>query len=109
MSCLDDELLMDAQEDARLIAHIQQVLPQELKEKFTEDDLYYFLDVLTEYYIRSGALEAQADDEGYVEINEEKAAAYLEKTARKDKVGHFTAEELLFFVDAQLSYDLPED
>ena len=87
MSSLDEELLMDAEEDARIVAHIQQVLPQELKEKFTEDDLYYFLDVLSEYYVHSGALDAQADDEGYVEIDEEKAAAYLEKTARKDKVG----------------------
>ena len=109
MSSLDEELLMDAEEDARIVAHIQQVLPQELKEKFTEDDLYYFLDVLTEYYVHSGALDAQADDEGYVEIDEEKAAAYLEKTARKDKVGDFTAEDLLFFVDASLSYDLSED
>ena len=91
MSSLDEELLMDAEEDARIVAHIQQVLPQELKEKFTEDDLYYFLDVLT------------------VEIDEEKAAAYLEKTARKDKVGDFTADDLLFFVDASLSYDLSED
>ena len=40
MSSLDEELLMDAEEDARIVAHIQQVLPQELKEKFTEDDLY---------------------------------------------------------------------
>ena len=39
MSSLDEELLMDAEEDARIVAHIQQVLPQELKEKFTEDDL----------------------------------------------------------------------
>ncbi len=109
MSSLDEELLMDAEEDARIVAHIQQVLPQELKEKFTEDDLYYFLDVLSEYYVHSGALDAQADDEGYVEIDEEKAAAYLEKTARKDKVGNFTAEDLLFFVDASLSYDLSED
>ena len=44
-----------------------------------------------------------------MEIDEEKAAAYLEKTARKDKVGDFTAEDLLFFVDASLSYDLSED
>ena len=109
MSSLDEELLMDAEEDARIVAHIQQVLPQELKEKFTEDDLYYLLDVLTEYYVHSGALDAQADDEGYVEIDEEKAAAYLEKTARKDKVGSFTADDLLFFVDASLSYDLSED
>ena len=35
--------------------------------------------------------------------------AYLEKTARKDKVGDFTADDLLFFVDASLSYDLSED
>ena len=44
MSNIDNELLQDAEDDARAIEFIQNYLPQELKEKFTEDELYYFLD-----------------------------------------------------------------
>ena len=45
MSAIDDELLNEAEEDAREIEFIRNYLPLELKEKFSDDELYYFLDV----------------------------------------------------------------
>lgn len=41
---LDEELMLDAQEDAEAVAYIKRHLPQELQEKFSEEQLYYFLD-----------------------------------------------------------------
>ena len=48
---MEDDFLLDAEEDARAVAFIQNYLPQDLKDKFTEDDLYYILDLIAEYYI----------------------------------------------------------
>ena len=39
---LDEELLKDAEDDQLTIEFIKRYLPQEVKEKFTEEDLYYF-------------------------------------------------------------------
>ena len=40
MASLDEELLQDAEDDARAVAYIQSRLPENLKAKFTEEVLY---------------------------------------------------------------------
>ena len=44
-------------------------LPQELKEKFSDDEFYYFLDLIDEYYSESGILDVQPDGDGYIEVD----------------------------------------
>ncbi len=105
MASLDDELLQDAQDDARAIAYIHSHLPQELQERFDDDTLYYFLDLIIEYYAESGILDTPADKDGCIEIDEEAIAEYLAKKAKKEKMGDFSAEDLLFFVQAQMDYE----
>lgn len=105
MASLDDELLQDAQEDARAVAYIKQHLPQELQERFTDDLLYYFLDLIVEYYANSGILDTPADKDGYIEVDEEAIAESLAKQAKKEKMGEFSSEELLFFVQAQMDFE----
>ena len=67
MGLEDDFLLADA-DDEKTIEFIKNYLPQELKEKFSDDELYYFLDLIDEYYSESGILDAQPDEDGYVDI-----------------------------------------
>jgi len=99
---LEEELLKDAEDDARTVAYIRKKLPQELKERFTDDMLYYFLDVMVEYYAESDVLDAEPDEEGFVEIDAEVIAEHLSAKASKEGVGNFSAEDLLFVVEAQL-------
>ena len=105
MASLDDELLQDAQEDARAVAYIRQHLPQELQERFTDDLLYYFLDLIVEYYANSGILDTPADKDGYIEVDEEAIAESLAEQAKKEKMGDFSPEDLLFFVQAQMDFE----
>ncbi len=42
MASFEEELQQDELDDAQTVAFIQQQIPQELKEKFTEEQLYYF-------------------------------------------------------------------
>ena len=46
MSSIDDEILQGAQEDAKEVAFIQNYMGVENRELFTEEDIYYCLDVL---------------------------------------------------------------
>lgn len=102
---LDDELLQDAQEDAATVAYIKMHLPQELQDKFDDDLLYYFLDLIVEYYAESGVLDATPDKDGFIELDEEEIANYLVKKAKKEKMGEFSPEDLLFVVQAQMDYE----
>ena len=80
MGLEDDFLLADA-DDEKTIEFIKNYLPQELKEKFSDDELYYFLDLIDEYYSESGILDAQPDEDGYVDIDLEEVVAYIVKEA----------------------------
>lgn len=104
MAILDDELMNDAQFDAEVITYVRNSLPQELKDKFDDDLLYYFHDLLEEYLAESDTLEAEPDEDGFVNVDVEKIATYLKKQAKKEKVGDFTEEELFFIVNAELSF-----
>lgn len=104
MASLDDELLQDAEDDARAVAFIQQQLPQELKEKFSEEQLYYFLDLIADYYATSGVLDATPDKDGYVDVDIEKMATELSNQAAKEKMGVFTPEEISFVIEAEMDF-----
>lgn len=104
MAVLDDELMQDAQFDAEVIEFVRQQLPVELKEKFDDETLYYFHDLLEEYLAESDVFESVADEEGYVNIDVEVIAEYMQKKAAKEGVGNFDKEDLLLVADAELSF-----
>ena len=72
-----------------------------VKEKFTEDDLYYFLDVIGEYYVD---LLEKTESEDEVDIDIDAVAEYIAKKARKEKMGDFDPEDLRWVVDGELEY-----
>lgn len=104
MSSEDDFLLDDALEDAKTVAFIKNYLPQELKERFTDEDLYYFLDLIIDYYATSGCLDAEPDEEGYINIDQDDIVEFLLTEAKKDNMKEFSAEELLFVVQGEMEY-----
>ena len=67
-----------------------------MKEKFSEDELYYFLDLIDEYYSESGILDVQPDADGYVDIDLEQVVEFIVKEAKKDEVGEYDPEDILF-------------
>lgn len=101
---LEDDFLLDDVDDEKTIEYIKNYLPQELKEKFSDDELYYFLDLIDEYYSESGILDAQPDAEGYVNIDLEQVADYIVKEAKKDEMGEFEPEDILFVVQGEMEY-----
>ena len=81
---LEDDFLLEDADDEKTVEFIKNYLPQELKEKFEDDELYYFLDLIDEYYSESGILDAQPDNDGYVNIDLEEVVAYIVKEAKKE-------------------------
>ena len=85
----EDDFLQDDLDDEKTIEFIKSYLPQELKD---------------EYYAQSGILDAQPDDDGCIEIDLEKVVDYIIKEARKDEMGEYDPEELLFIVQGEMEY-----
>ena len=100
----NDEFLADDLDDEKTIEFIKGYLPQDLKGKFTDDELYYFLDVIDEYYANSGILDADPDDEGFINIDLDKVVDYVIKEAKKDKIGEFEHDDILFVVQGEMEY-----
>lgn len=99
-----DDFLLDDTDDEKAIEFIKNYLPQELKDKFTDDEFYYFLDVMDEFYAESGILDAEPDEEGYVNLDLEEVAAFVVKEAKKDDIGDYDPEEILFVVQGEMEY-----
>lgn len=104
MSTEDNFMLDDAAEDAKTIAFIRNYLPQEMKERFTDEDLYYFFDLIVDYYAESGCLDAQPDEEGYINIDQDEIVDYLIQEAQKDGMDKFERDELLFVIQGEMEY-----
>ena len=101
---IDDELLLDAEDDVREIEFIRNQLPQELKDKFSDDELFYFLDVIIDYYTSSGVFDAEPDSDGCVEIDLAKVVDFVIKKAKKEDMGSYEHDDILFVVQAEMDY-----
>ncbi|KAA6326701.1 hypothetical protein EZS27_024229 [termite gut metagenome] len=100
----EDDYSLDDIDDEKTVEYIKNYLPQELKEKFSDDELYYFLDLINEFYTESGILDAEPDEEGYIDIDLEQVANFIVKEAQKDKMGTYDPEEILFVVQGEMEY-----
>ena len=86
------------------VAFIQNYLPQDLKGKFSNDDINYIVDLIYEYYESKGFLNDGADENASIDIDEEELIQFVVKNAQKDGVGKFEAEDITFIVQGELEY-----
>jgi len=101
MASFEDELRLDDEENRREIAFIRERLPQEVKPHFSEDDLYYFLDAIIDYYYESGILESTEEE---VDIDLQEVANAVTQKAFRDKQGNFDPEEVFYVVEADMDF-----
>ena len=99
----DNEFLLEDEDDEKTIEFIKNYLPQELKGKFT-DDLYYIFDLIVEYYTNSGCLDAQPDEEGYINIDQDEIVDYIIKESAEDGMGPYEPEDVFFVVQGEMEY-----
>ena len=97
-----DEFAMEDLEDEKTIAYIRERLPQDLKEKFSDDEFYFFLDTIYDYYDKSGILDSDSE---YVDIDINAIAEFIAKEAKKCKVGDYNPDDLYFVVEGELAYN----
>ena len=93
-------------DDDEAVKFIRNYLPQELKEKFSDDDINYIIDLIYEFYESKGVF---ADNDGndedeFVEFDEDALIRFVIKNAQKDGVGKYQSDEIAFIVQGELDY-----
>lgn len=101
---VNDEYFNEDIDDEKTVEYIKCALPQELKERYDDDTLYYILDLINDYFVTSGVLDQNADSDGYIDIDNEAIVEYIVKEAKRDNIGNFPAEEILLIVEAEAEY-----
>ena len=101
---MEDDFLLEDEDDEKTIEFIKNYLPQDLKGKFSDDELYYMLDLIVDYYTTSGCLDAQPDEEGYINIDQDEIVNYIIGEAKKDGMGPFDSDEVFFVVQGEMEY-----
>ena len=101
---MEDDFLLDAEDDVKAVEFIKNYLPQDMKDKFTDEDLYYILDLIAEYYTSSECLDAEPDEEGYIDIDLDEIVKYIVKEAKKDGMGPYEADDVFFVVQGEMEY-----
>lgn len=100
----EDNLFENAEDDAKTIAFIRKYLPQELQDKFSDEELYYFIDVIAEYYSQDGILDGPEGNEDYIDVDLEEVAKYVVKKAKEEGFGDYNVDEIYFVAEGEFEY-----
>ena len=105
MADMDNELMAGAEFDAQEVEFIKNYLPADVKDKFDEEQLYYILDVICEYYFNKGVFDEEADDDTEIEIDLDDVAAYVVEKAKKEEMGDFDPEDIFFVIQGDFEFN----
>jgi hypothetical protein len=97
----NDDLIYD---EADAVKFIKNYIPQDLKGKFSDDDITYIIDLIYEYYENQGFFDENMDDNQEVDIDEDALVAFVIKNAKKDGVGKYSDDEIMFIVQGEMEY-----
>ena len=97
---MDNDFLYD---DDDAVRFIKKYLPEELKNKFSDDDINYIMDLIYDFYNTKGFFEEE-DDDGEVEINEDELIAFVVKNALSDGIGKYAADDIALIIQGEMEY-----
>lgn len=99
----EDELLYD---DDQSVHFIKNQLPDDLKQKFTDDDIIYIVDLIYDFYDSKGLMDNNddEDDDSVVDFDEDELINFVVHNAVTDGVNKYKAEDIAVIVQAELDY-----
>ncbi len=97
----EEKKVLEYDEDDSL-RFIQEHLPEEMKDEFTDDEINYIVDLVYEFYEEKGFLDESDDSE--IEIDEDELLDYIFENAREDGIRDYTDEQIEAIVAGELAY-----
>lgn len=102
MMSSEKDLIQYDEDDA--VKYIQNHLPQEMKGKYSSDEINYIIDIVYEFYEEKGYMDEDADENVIVDIDEDEIVSYVLKNTKKDKINNFSAEDIAFIIQGEIAY-----
>ncbi|NLX81759.1 MAG: hypothetical protein GXZ03_09375 [Proteiniphilum sp.] len=97
----EEKKVLDYDEDDS-IKFIQNHLPEEFKNKFSDDEVNYIVDLIYEFYETQGLFDES--DDADIEIDVDLLLDFVVKNAKKDKIRDFSDDEIESIVAGELAY-----
>jgi hypothetical protein len=98
----EKDLIQYDEDDA--VEYIRNYLPQEMKDKYSNDEINYIIDIVYDFYEEKGYLGDDPDDDAIVSIDEDELITYVLKNTQKDKINNFSANDISFVIQGELAY-----
>lgn len=96
MSEIEDSIF----DDAEAVKYIQEHLPQDAQEVFSDDEVLYISDVIFDYYESNGLL----DEDEEVDIDMEELTEYVMKNSKRDGF-KFEADLVRWVIECEMDYE----
>jgi hypothetical protein len=84
------------------VKFIQNHLPEEMKNEFSDDDIIYIVDLVDEFFEKKGFF--NDGNEEYVDICEDELCQYAIKNANKGGVRKYTDAQIEAIIAAEMAY-----
>ena len=97
----EEKKVLEYDEDDSIV-FIQNHLPENLKNKFSDDEVNYIVDLIYEFYETEGFFEG--DDDTDIEIDVDELLLFVIKNVQKDKVRDFSEDDIENIVAGGLAY-----
>lgn len=91
-------------DESEAVKFIQSHLPEEMKGKFSDDEINYVIDILYEYYEERGLFLDNVDVDSQVNISEDELIEYVMKHVRKENVVSLAEDQLSAIIQGELDY-----
>ncbi len=98
----EEKQVFEYDEDESIV-FIQNHLPEEMKNKFTDDEINYIVDLIYEFYESEGFFDDNDSDDD-VEIDIDELLDFVAKNAKKDGVRDFSEDEIEGIVASEFAY-----
>lgn len=96
----DDDIVYD---DENAVKFIRKTLDSDIAKRVSDDDIYYVIDLIYEFYESKGFMDDDNGD-GEIEFADDELIDYALANARKDGFEKLSESEISAIVEGELAY-----
>lgn len=96
----DDDIIYD---DDDAVRFIRKTLDAPVAEKVCDDDIYYIIDLIYDFYESKGFMDGDANDDE-IEFADDELIDYAVSNAKKDGFDKLSEEEISAIIEGELAY-----
>lgn len=94
-----------AYDEDQAVKFIRAFIPEEIRDKYTDDEILFVIDTIWDYYESKGLLEVSADADEDDDTDVEALTAYVRKALKKDGEILMDDKDVDQIVKGELAYE----